>query len=238
MIGDSWSMFHNNLNRDSVLRAMLQKRINVPVKVRSRGKGGANSKEIYYYMFSSRTIESEHEPDRCTQPLLEEHPDYCLISAGINDACQGKGTDFYCKNYLKILRLLLHNHIRPVVLELPTVVGGGRFKVYVNDLLTDRRGYIIHKVKIRIGYKLASWYNHVQLDDVTEYRERLKNELESRGLMDSVVYISNAAWNPDGYLDKRDIYTEDGTHLNLNGYDILDSCYADMISKDYKKHIK
>jgi hypothetical protein len=52
--------------------------------------------------------------------------------------------------------------------------------------------------------------------------------------MDSIVYIPAASWNPDGWHDKRDIYTDDHFHLNLAGYEILDSTFAVEIVKDYR----
>jgi len=237
MIGDSWAMFHESLHADSVLEAMLRERLNVPVKVRSRGKGGANSKEIYYYMFASKTVESEQEPDKCTQPLLEEHPDYCLISAGINDAAQGKGASFLCQNYENILSLLLFNHIRPVVLELPTVLMGRNTHIPFEDFFNANRSYAMRKLRERIDFRVMAFVKGATLDDVTEYREEMKQMLLRTGLTDSVLYISIADWNPDGYEDSRNIYIEDGTHLNLRGYHVLDSCYAETIARDYKnKH--
>lgn len=238
MIGDSWAMFHYRLNRDSVLQSMLQKKVDVPIRVRSRGVGGANSKEIYHYMFASETIESEKELDKCTQPLLEEAPDYCLISAGINDAGQGKGPDFFCKNYIKILRLLLHNHIKPVVLELPTVIMDNKVNMVFEDFFNENRSFAWYRLKKRMGFKLTAIINSADMNHVDECRDRLRQILDETGLMDSVIFIPKTDWNKDGYRDSRGIYLDDGTHLNLAGYDVLDSCYAEAISRDYLKSVK
>ncbi len=53
--------------------------------------------------------------------------------------------------------------------------------------------------------------------------------------MDSVIYIPAASWNPDGWKDKRNIYTDDHFHLNLPGYALLDSAFAANIIKDYRQ---
>jgi hypothetical protein len=53
--------------------------------------------------------------------------------------------------------------------------------------------------------------------------------------MDSVIYIPAASWNPGGWEDKRDIYIDDRLHLNLLGYQVLDSTFAAEIVKDYLK---
>jgi hypothetical protein len=41
-----------------------------PIKCMTRGKGGAKSKDVYYYMFRSHTQEYSWMHDICTQPLL------------------------------------------------------------------------------------------------------------------------------------------------------------------------
>jgi len=238
MIGDSWAMFHYSLNRDSIIQEMLQNKLHKPVKFRSRGKGGANSKEIYYYMFSSITKESEQLPDICTQPLLEENPDYCLISAGINDAGQGRGVSFFCENYRYILNLLLYNHIRPVILELPTVIMDNKIDIPIKDFFNNNRSFAKSRLMKRLGYKVNALLSMSDLDNVDAYRDGLEQMLTSTGLMDSVVYIGTKEWNPDGYKDKRGIYLDDGTHLNLAGYDVLDSCYVEAILKDYQKYCR
>lgn len=238
MIGDSWAMLHYKLNRDSTLQSLLQRKLDVPIKVRSRGVGGANSKEIYHYMFASKTTESEHEPDKCTQPLLEEAPDYCLISAGINDAGQGKGADFFCKNYIMILKLLLHNHIKPVVLELPTVIMDNKVDMVFEDFFNENRSFAWYRLKKRMGFKVTALLNFADMEHVDECRERLRQMLDETGLIDSVIFIPTEDWNKDGYKDSRGIYLDDGTHLNQAGYDVLDSCYAVVISKDYLRSVK
>ena len=53
--------------------------------------------------------------------------------------------------------------------------------------------------------------------------------------MDSIIYIPAVSWNPEGWRDKRDIYTDEHFHLNLLGYKILDSTFAAEIVKDYLK---
>ena len=67
-----------------------------------------------------------------------------------------------------------------------------------------------------------------------DYRQALKDSLTVHHLMDSIVYIPATSWNPNGWLDKRDIYTDDHFHLNLKGYELLDSTFAVEIVKDYR----
>ena len=83
-IGDSWADYHTILSGDTMMTNAARRIYHKPIKTVTRGKKGALSKEVYFFMYSSKTEEHSYEPDRCTQPLIEDHPDYCVIFAGIN----------------------------------------------------------------------------------------------------------------------------------------------------------
>lgn len=85
VIGDSWAEFHMTLKCDTLFEQYGRRLTTNPIKCMNRGKGGAKSKEVYHYMFRSQTQEVPWMHDICTQPLLEKHPDYCVIMVGIND---------------------------------------------------------------------------------------------------------------------------------------------------------
>lgn len=221
MIGDSWVYFHETLRRDSTFEEEL-KRItgNRKVKVVAKGKGGATSGEIYQRMSNERTMEMDYELNNSTQPIIEEGADYCVISAGINDARQRRGRDYYVVNCERIIRLLLSYGIRPVMLEIPDVS--------IDDAYDENSLY--YKIRARLMMSLLA----TDLRGVDGYRRPLKDSLIAHHLMDSIIYISSASWNPDGYRDKRNIYTDDGFHLTLLGYALLDSAFASEIVKDYR----
>lgn len=161
-------------------------------------------------MFDYMTTEHSYEPDRCTQPLIEEHPDYCVIYAGINDAILRRPTYYYTGSIRSIIRLLLHNGIRPVVMEMPKFSHPGSF----NWRPLKERAFILVR-----GLLMGTWYN-----DVSQYRMALKDMLTETGLQDSILYIPTTKWNPKGCEDAA-IYIEDQVHLNLDGYmHILDGC--------------
>ena len=48
---------------------------------------------------------------------------------------------------------------------------------------------------------------------VEDYRRTLKDSLISTHLMDSIIYIPAVSWNPEGWRDKRDIYTDEAIVL-------------------------
>ena len=200
MIGDSWTGLHHKLGHDSEFTALLQGLFSQPVKMVARGKGGATSGDIYQMMFR----ESGLNPEACSQPLIEHRPDYVVITAGINDAAKNLGTDYYCDNYLLILRHLLSCGIRPVVVEMPDVDLAG---VYGNKPLKDK-----------VVDRLRSWMTGVAHYSVRPYREALYHRLKGERLMDSLMYVSLNQWHP--------VFDEVGVHLNAEGYRKLDSCLA------------
>ena len=81
VIGDSWAELHTMFNCDTLFQQYGGRLTTKPIKCMTRGKLGAKSKDVYYNMFRRRT----QEDSICIQPLLEEHPDYCVVMVGIND---------------------------------------------------------------------------------------------------------------------------------------------------------
>lgn len=221
VIGDSWAEIHTNLSCDTIFN-LFASRISPqqPVICISRGKGGAMSKEIYHFMFSDLTEEHTWEPDRCTQPLIEQQPDYCVVFGGINDVIFQRSTSYYVGNLQNIFRLLLHNNIRPVVMEIPMV---------------DAASAIDYKPFFkREAYHLKAFVMGTRGNQVPLYRNALKEMLQVTGLRDSVLYISADRWNPLGWRDTT-IFQRDRIHLNLEGYHRLDSCIVSEILKDWER---
>lgn len=222
MVGDSWIHFHETLKRDSTFEEQIKKLLGSnKVKVTAKGKGGAVSGEVYQRMSAELTMALDYDLDYCSQDVIKAGADYCVLSVGINDARQRRGKYYYVTNYENILRLLLINHIKPVVMEIPDV--------YVDG------AYDWNSIFYRMKAKICMSVLDTKLRGVGDYRQALKDSLELHHLMDSIIYIPAVSWNPEGWRDKRDIYTDDHFHLNLLGYKILDSTFAAEIVKDYLK---
>lgn len=208
-IGDSWAAYHHD--HDVELESMFNAQ-GLPAHVLSIGNVGAKSKEIYQRIYST------------TKPMLLKQPDYCIVSAGINDAVAKLGKDYYVHHYLLILQQLLDLKIKPVVLEMPEVnyraIAGRepwtmRMRHFLSSLMTDSEVY---------GYD--------------SYKTALAEAIKRAELQNRIVYIPADSWNPDGYRDPRGLYLSDETHLNAKGYDTLDSCIASEIAKDILKNSK
>jgi len=220
MIGDSWAEMHQR--HDSIMSSLLSSEFPIPVSFKSKGKGGAKSKEIYYYMFKNRT--DGHAFEYCTQDLIETKPDYCIVMAGINDAASCLGTDFYWNNYYCIIRLLLDLGIRPVVVEMPMV--------NIKELYADKPIY--HK----LCDALRAMMTRSPLYDVNDYSSFLLQRIEESGLKDSLVIVHKEMWNADGFKDERCLYQPDNIHLNDYGYTLIDSCIVSNIKEDYVRRTK
>ena len=212
MLGDSWAELHHEQNMDTYFSSILKQKIGRPVHVESKGKGGEKTRGIYKLMFDTDEFG--------TKPLLSLKPDYCIISAGINDAAANLGTKQYCYYYRQILDLLLANGIRPVVLEIPNVniwhlYGGKPFKDLVVDFVRSTM----------TGSKMYQFGG---------YRDALYLMLVNEGLMDKVVYVSMSSWNDASPDIDQNLFMSDQIHLNRKGYEKLDSCLAEAITKDLR----
>lgn len=218
IIGDSWAEYHATFNCDSLFQQYARKLTDRPVICQSRGKGGALSKEIFYLMFSDSYFQDQNPHDVSTKPLLEAHPDYCVVMAGINDTWKKRPISYYTGNYRLIIKFLLANNIRPVVMEIPDFEMG--------DWLNANRK------RQRFLYRIYSYFTGVVEDDINPFRDGLKNMLRNTGLVDSVLYIPACNWLPQDHNYSSNIYQTDHVHLNYQGYHLLDSCIASEIVRD------
>lgn len=212
MIGDSWAEIHAKMKMDHWLQNELEVNLSCPVKVCSKGKGGEKSREIYQSMFQTGSYG--------TKSLLQAGADYCILSAGINDAAANLGTKQFTAHYQMMIAFLLENDIRPVVLEIPNVDLWGLY-VHKNkkDLLTDY-------VKSVMTNSEMYYYG--------AYREALFDMLRETGLMDSVLVVPCESWNGNGELICPSLLMEDGIHLNRLGYEKLDKGIASAIAQDLR----
>ncbi len=224
VIGDSWAQFHKSFNCDALFEQYAGKWTQNKVKCQSCGKGGAMSKEVYHLMFRNQLPANSWRDGFCTQPLIEEHPDYCVVMTGINDTWKKRPVSYYAWNCRLIIRLLLANDIRPVVMEIPDFEMG-------KWLDTNRRPQ-------RFLFRIYSYFTDVVEDDITPFRNGLKKMLNETGLADSVLYIPADNWLPKDHHYSEDIYQIDHVHLNYQGYHLLDSCMASEIIKDYDNRKK
>lgn len=213
MIGDSWAAIHLKLRMDSFLCSELKRRIQRPVSVVSKGKGGEKSRGIYQLMFQTE--------EYGTKPLFFTGVDYCIISAGINDAAANLGTKQFCAHYRMIINFLLSNNIRPVIIEIPDVdlwnIYGKKTK---KDLLVDF---------------IRSTMTNCRMYNLHEYREALLEMLHDNNLMQHVLYVPMTLWNGEGVDINPSLFMSDKIHLNRRGYERLDHSIATAIVWDLEQ---
>lgn len=211
MIGDSWAEMHSTNKMDSILQLKISSQTGQPVIMISKGKGGEKSRGIYQLLFD--------ENDKYgTKEIIASGLDYCIISAGINDAVVNLGSRLYCYHMRLIIKFLLFNKICPVLIEVPDV---NIWKVHghkpIKDLASDY---------------LRSIMTHCKMYQMEEYRDSLRDMLMNESLMDSVIYIHANEWNGNDTDINRKLFLNDQIHLNKKGYELLDSCIAKKISFD------
>lgn len=223
VIGDSWAEYHMTLECDTIFCRFARRLTSQPVKCFSIGHSGKTTKEVYYEMFRDRTVEHSWDRDRCSQPLMEQHPDYCIIMAGINDMRLSKPKEYYVGNYRWIIDLLVYNNIRPVVMEMPGV-----------DLKVFNESRKFYK---RWMFDVLSWLTKIDYSSGQVYRDAMKQMLQETGLDQKVLFIPISAWNSGGVHANPELYLDDRLHLNMDGYHVLDSCMAVDIVKDYQNRI-
>jgi hypothetical protein len=143
---------------------------------------------------------------------------------GINDTWKKRPVSYYTGNYSLIIRLLLANNIRPVVMEIPDFEMG-------EWLDTNRK-------RQRFLYRIYSYFNGVVEDDITPFRNGLNKMLKETHLGDSVLFIPANHWLPRNHNYSEKIYQVDHVDLCNLGYHLLDSCIASEIIKDYNQRMK
>lgn len=168
---------------------------------------------------TSKTIYTEFATNTPIQEVLKNGPDYCIISAGINDSNLKLGCDFYQYHIRLIVDFLLRNEIVPVIIEIPDY---NIEKVYSESSLMQ---------KIRRHFSMA--VTGSSLDCRDENRQALNYMVEQNDYSSKVIIIRKQQWNAFGYMDPRHFYKDDGIHLNEKGYEFLDSSITQSIFKDY-----
>ena len=212
MIGDSWAAMRSH-DIDNALQTKLNNQTKLSVKMVSKGKGGEKSRGIYQLLF-------EENDKNGTKAIIASGLDYCIVSAGINDAAANLGSHQYCYYMRLILNLLLSNNICPILIEIPDV---NIWYVYKDKPLKDLASDYIR-----------SLMSHCNMYQIKEYRDSLQSMLEEESYTDSVIYIRLSEWNGNSTAINKMLFLPDQMHLNNNGYELLDSCIVNAIEADLK----
>ena len=201
-VGDSWADLYKRM--PSTINHLISNATNRPVLLRIEGISGLNSKDIYYSFFDSNV-----------RKVIEWGPDFCFVSAGINDTDRKVGSDCYKENMRLIISLLLKNNITPILLEIP----------YYDICKSFNQSSFIVKLRA-LRSMLWTWS---AMDCIDDYSNSYNDLIGEQHWEDDAITIRRKQWNPDGYKDARGLYNEDGKHLNRKGYLVLDSCIATSI---------
>ena len=183
-----------------------------PTKVYSYGLGGRTSNEIYEALFTD---------DHLRKLMREQGADYCFISVGINDVNRKQSIRYYQESMDNIIRFMLSNSIRPVILEIPDI-----------DV---HKAYRRLKGSSKLLRKVSMIINGVPMDGKQMYRDALDTLIRKNNYHNKVIFIRYKSWNKDFQNDQKRLYLKDGIHLNGYGYIVLDSIIAKEILSNIKK---
>lgn len=203
-IGDSWAFMHKD--HACKIASILEDSIHKPVKVHSYGVCGLTSKEIYENMFDNSDLRLF---------LSKSRYQYCYISAGINDTYKKMSTSYYQQSMDGIIRLLLSNHIYPIIQEIPDYDIHMSFKRQKTSRILLRR--------------LSMIINNTPLDCKQRFRDALNEMVLNKNYADKLSILRYKSWNGNGEKDLKALYLSDRLHLNENGYTTMDSAIAKKI---------
>ena len=200
MIGDSWVSFHYPFNY--TLENLISQKAQKPVKISAYGLCGKTSKEIYHSIFNDKTM----------QDLLKQGADYCFISIGINDTYKKIGADYYAQSTSYILRFLIQNNIKPILLEIPD------YDIYY--------AYEHQSIEKKFLRQLSMLVTGSKLDCREDYRQALMRQIQETGIEKQITILQ--------FPYSMEYYQPDRMHLNNKGYQLLDSCIASVLTASYE----
>ena len=204
-IGDSWAFYHLQ-EHQCLIPEVINDQCKKPTFIYSYGFPGRTSKEIYEAFFD----------DERQRQILQNHGfRFCIISAGINDANKKMSIKYYQKSMDYIIRFLLLNHVRPIIIEIPDY-----------DI---QKAYQWQKRGRKMLYRLSMAINKVPMDCRQIYRDALDDLIRKKEYLEKVSIIRYKSWNKDYEKDQRMLYLIDGIHLNKYGNAVLDSVIAKEI---------
>ena len=169
-IGDSWAVFHNT--HKCIIEKKLADSIRRPIAVYTMGICGQTSKEIYESIFDNPYYR---------QFFQQRKYDYCFVSAGINDTYKKMSTSYYRKSMDGIIRFLIANQIRAIILEIPDY--------NIEDAYT-------HQIFLRRMLREISMYiNGTPMDCKQLFRNALDDLVKQNLYEDKLYIVRYKLWN-------------------------------------------
>ena len=209
-IGDSWAQGHNNHN--CLIEQKIEEVMRCPVRVSSYGIGSLTSKEIYHALFEVEGL----------RHFMEKGYNYCVISAGINDSSKKLSKSYYKKSINCLIRFMLYNHIRPIIIEIPDY--------------NIQRAFERQTTKKKLIRRVSMVVNGTKLDCKQQFRDALNELIKAKEYQNKVTVIRYKSWNNNYEKDLRELYIEDQMHLNDKGYAVLDSVIANEIINRFQNY--
>jgi len=211
IIGDSW-VTDQKLDQ-SVSGAMSAS--GIQAEVVSSGQPGAVTRQVYRNLTSEKI-----SPYSSRHILMDEDIDYLVVVAGINDAVEHIGRNFYAHHVLCIIKAIQNRGIHPIILEIPEY----------GIEITPPKSFLNYAK--RLIYRLAfDGNNH---DVIIAYREALRAGLTPEIIKEfSIIPFSSLATN---YSESVNLF-ENPNHLNKDGYQKLGQMISETIIEAHNKRL-
>lgn len=193
IVGDSWAFMHQPY--DDSLANLIHEQTGKPTRVTSYGICGVTSKGFYQHVHTDDSL----------RLFLQNGADYCFISLGINDTYHKTGAHNYACHTIYLLRFLLQNNIKPILMEIPDYD-----IIYTYDHQTVAR---------KILRKFSMAVTNSQKDCRKDYRDMLAKELSTSNIISHVTLFPVIKYDST-------LFASDRMHLNEKGYARLDSTLA------------
>jgi len=192
IIGDSYV---EGGKLDTIISNFLLKRDKRAI-IFSSGQGGANSRLIYENLFLDTSDRNS------SNKVFHNGTKYCVVIAGVNDAAGQYGASFYSYHMILIIRALLNDNIKPVIVTLP--------EFGIQDMENNFSLYKKTRNEI-FGYFTGNGFSNT----INDYRKHFSLELIKQKLVDSVILVdyNNIITN---YQANKSLF-ENPAHLNLAG---------------------
>lgn len=190
-IGDSWANYANRYRFSQKTDSILLRQ-KIKSKTRSIGFCGAKSNEIYHRLF--------YKMPNGFKNIIQEHPNYVIVSCGINDQHGQICPECYAHNCALIIEFLRHYNIKVIIIDVPHW-----------DI---KKNYLHYSLPKRCVYYLTNLIVNHNIDvgnNFILYRNALRKELKECQLIDQVSFITY-----NEFLNKN--LWNDSMHLNGKGY--------------------
>jgi hypothetical protein len=212
IIGNSWVA---GKKLDQPLKNALLN-LEISAEIISSGQPGAKSRLIYRNLLAD-----ESQPYSSHKLLMDEHLDYLVVVAGVNDTSCHVGKKFYAHHMLCIIKAAQMRGLYPIIVEVP--------EYGIEDMPRGTLKSLVKEVMYRV------LFDQMRVNVISSYRKELKEQI-SKLKKDELTVVPFNSFIED-YSKKKFLY-KNPSHLNQEGGKQLGCIIAEYIKKTHTKRLQ